>query len=189
MAADKDQGIPTIVGGRPMRRAVEVGDLPQGVERVLTLAALNHRFRADLLRDPIGAAASRGIALDPMEAALLGAARPDQLGAMADALIIPKSPDRRGFVKAVSASIVAMVTGKAFLLCSGCTGVDAWNRDAASLADGRGSDAPDQRWTTLNGYTVYLYLPRVVADDPTHGHPVMIALHGEDETCLASVQR
>ncbi len=190
MTTDKASGTTTIVGGRPMRRAVEVADLPQGVERLLTLAALNQRFRADLLSDPVAAAAKRGIPLDPIEAALLRAAPPEQLGALADALVVPKSPDRRNFVKTVSASIVAMVTGKAFLLCSGCTGIDTWRHDAATTGlDAGGTDAADQKWTTLAGYTVYLYLPRAVADNPKVGHPVLIALHGEDETCLASVQR
>jgi hypothetical protein len=180
----------TIVGGRPMRRAVEVSDLPQGVERVLTLAALNHQFRADLLRDPVAAAQNKGIVLDPVESALLRTARPEQLAAMADRIVIPPSSGRRTFVKAVSASIVAMVTGKAVMLCSGCTGIDTWRRDAASpRLDASDPDAPVQQWIELNGYTCYLYLPRRLADLPNYEHSVMIALHGEDETCLASVQR
>ena len=180
----------TIVGGRPMRRAVEVSDLPQGVERVLTLAALNHRFRADLLRDPIAAAQSRGIVLDAVESSLLRSARPEQLAAMAERMVIPRSPDRRTFVKAVSASVVAMVGGKAIMLCSGCTGMDSWRRDASSPSlDAGDPDAPVQQWIELAGYTCYLYLPRRLANNPTYQHSVMIALHGEDETCLASVQR
>jgi hypothetical protein len=173
-----------------MRRAVEVSDLPQGVERVLTLAALNHQFRADLLRDPVAAALRKGIVLDTVETALLRAARPEQLAAMADRIVIPPSTERRTFVKAVSASIVAMVTGKAVMLCSGCTGMDTWRRDASSPGlDAGDPDAPVQQWIELNGYTCYLYLPRRLADLPTYEHSVMIALHGEDETCLASVQR
>jgi hypothetical protein len=189
MATNKLPFGTTIVGGRPMRRAVEVSDLPQGVERVLTLAALNHRFRTELLRDPVAAAASKGIALDPVESALLRSARPEQLTAMAERMVVPKSSDRRSFVKAVSASIVAMVGGKAIMLCSGCTGMDTWRRDAGGDAADR--DAPVQQWTQLNGYTCYLYLSRQLADQAAYGaeHPVMIALHGEDETCLASVQR
>ena len=174
-----------------MRRAVEVGDLPQGVERVLTLAALNHRFRTDLLRDPVAAAASKGIALAPVEAALLRASRPEQLSAMAERMVIPKSAERRSFVKAVSASIVAMVGGKAIMLCSGCTGMDTWHRDAAApqKLDAANPHGPVQQWIELDGYTCYLYLPRWLADKTGYDHKVMIALHGEDETCLASVQR
>lgn len=182
-------GSATIVGGRPMRRAVDVSDLPQGVERVLTLAALNQRFRMDLLRDPIAAAQSKGIVLDAVERSLLAAARPEQLAAMADRIVIPRSSDRRTFVKAVSASIVGMVTGKAILLCSGCTGMDTWRRDAPGSDSGSMDVGPAQYWMDLNGYTCYLYLPAAVAANPTLGHDVMVALHGEDETCLASVQR
>jgi hypothetical protein len=189
-AKEISSGNTTIVGGRPMRRAVEVSDLPQGVERVLTLAALNHQFRKDLLRDPMAAAQSKGIVLDTVESALLRAARPEQLAAMADRIVIPPSSDRRTFVKAVSASIVAMVTGKAVMLCSGCTGIDTWRRDASLPSlDARDPDAPVQEWMDLNGYTCYVYLPPAVAANPTFGHQVMIAMHGEDETCLASVQR
>jgi hypothetical protein len=191
-AGKASSGSTTIVGGRPMRRAVEVSDLPQGVERVLTLAALNHRFRTDVLRDPVAAAGSKGIVLDTVEIALLQAARPEQLAAMAERMVIPKSPDRRTFVKAVSASAIAMVTGKAIMLCSGCTtGIDTWNQDAATSPGGDASDrdAPVQQWMELNGYTCYLYLPRRLADLSAYEHSVMIALHGEDETCLASVQR
>ncbi len=175
-----------------MRRAVEVSDLPQGVERVLTLAALHHRFRAELARDPVAAAASKGIVLDTAEAGLLRAARPEQLVAMAERMVIPRSPERRSFVKSVSASVVAMVTGKAFLLCSGCTGLDAYRRDAAidGAGDGGAVDVgADQQWTALNGYTCYLYIPRLIADHRYASYGVMVALHGEDETCLASIQR
>jgi hypothetical protein len=171
---------------------VDVSDLPQGVERVLTLAALNQRFRMALLRDPIAAAQSKGIVLDAVESTLLRSARPEQLAALADRIVIPRSSDRRTFVKAVSASIVGMVTGKAIMLCSGCTGMDTWRRDAAipSGSDSGSADAgPAQYWMDLNGYTCYLYLPAAVAANPTLQHDVMVALHGEDETCLASVQR
>jgi hypothetical protein len=179
-AKEEPSGSTTIVGGRPMRRAVEVSDLPQGVERILTLAALNQRFRTDLLRDPIAAAQSQGIVLDAVESSLLRAARPEQLAAMADRIVIPRSSDRRAFVKTVSASIVAMVTGKAIMLCSGCTGMDTWRRDAATPlgSDTGNADAgPVQQWMDLNGYTCYLYLPTAVAANPTLGHDVMAALH------------
>lgn len=185
-------GNPTIVGGRPMRRGVEVSDLPQGVERVLTLAALNHQFRMDILRDPVAAARSKGIVLDPVESALLRSARPEQLAAMADRIVIPPSSERRTFVKAVSASIVAMVTGKAIMLCSGCTGIDTWRRDAAVSqgSDSGGADASAvQQWMDLNGYTTYVYIPPLIASGAIQAYSVMVALHGEDETCLASVQR
>ncbi len=171
----------TIVGGRPMHRAVDASLLPQGVEQVLTVAALDHRFREAVSRDPVAAAASKGIALDEVEAGLLRSVSPENLARMAERLVIPKSPGRRRFIKAVSASIVAMVTGKAVMLCSGCTGADSW------VPDGGGE--PEQKWMELAGHTCYVYLPATVVDYPGEPAPVMVALHGEAETCLSSVQR
>ncbi|HQB43316.1 MAG TPA: Os1348 family NHLP clan protein, partial [Polyangiaceae bacterium] len=72
----------TIVGGRPMHRAVQATELPQGVEQVLTIAALDPVFRAQVARDPISAAAAKGIRLDPVEAALLQSMPAQRLAAM-----------------------------------------------------------------------------------------------------------
>ena len=169
----------TIVGGRPMHRAVETKDLPQGVEQVLTLAGLDPDFRAAVAVDPVAAAAGKGIALDPVEAALLQSMPADAVAAMADKMIIPRKPGRRSFIKAVSASVVAMVTGNAFLLCSGCTGADTFEQDAG----------PEQRWMTLAGYTCYVCIPSSAAEAGAPSLPVLVALHGEGETCLSSAQR
>jgi len=169
----------TIVGGRPMHRAVETKDLPQGVEQVLTLAGLDPDFRAAVAVDPVAAAAGKGISLDPVEAALLQSMPADAVAAMADKMIIPRKPGRRSFIKAVSASVVAMVTGNAFLLCSGCTGADTFEQDAG----------PEQRWMTLAGYTCYVCIPSSAAEAGAPSLPVLVALHGEGETCLSSAQR
>jgi hypothetical protein len=169
----------TIVGGRPMHRAVEAGDLPQGVEQVLTLAGLDPDFRSAVSKDPVAAAAAKGIALDPVEAALLESLPPEAVAAMADRIIIPRTPGRRTFMKAVSASVVAMVTGHAFLLCSGCTGADTFAPDSS----------PEQRWMNLAGYTCYVCIPSLSEDAGPRPMPVLIALHGDGETCLSSAQR
>lgn len=169
----------TIVGGRPMHRAVEATDLPQGVEQVLTIAALDPVFRAQVARDPISAAAAKGIRLDPVEAALLQSMPAQRLAAMTERLIIPRSSGRRTFMKAVSASIVAMVTGQAFLLCSGCTGADTFEPDTE----------PEQRWMELAGYTCYVCIPTGIPEADAGTVPVVLALHGEGETCLSSAQR
>ncbi len=169
----------TIVGGRPMHRAVQANDLPQGVEQVLTLAGLDPDFRSAVSKDPVAAATAKGIALDPVEAALLQSLPPRDVAAMADRLIIPRTPGRRSFMKAVSASVVAMVTGHAFLLCSGCTGADTFAPDAN----------PEQRWMNLAGYTCYVCIPSVSADAGPSPMPVLVALHGDGETCLSSAQR
>lgn len=182
MGSARNDGRITIVGGRPMHRAVAVEELPQGVEQVLTVAALDHEFRVRVAADPVGAAASKGIALDPVETGLLRSVAPGQLAAMAERLVIPRDVGRRQFVKTVSASIVALVTGKAMLLCSGCTGADAsWGElDTPST--------PTQRWMNLAGHTCYVYIPATVAISHAAA-PVLVALHGQGETCLSSVQR
>lgn len=181
MGARKNgDGAVTIVGGRPMHRAVEAKDLPQGVEQVLTLAGLDARFRSAVAIDPVKAAAAKGIRLDSVEASLLRALPPEQIASMAERLIIPRSAGRRTFMKAVSASVVAMVTGNAFLLCSGCTGADTWEQDAS----------PQQRWMNLAGYACYVSIPSEAAANPSGmSRPVLLAFHGEDETCLSSAQR
>ena len=93
----------TIVGGRPMHRAVSTADLPVGLEQVLTLAGLNHHFRDQLARDPAAAAASVGIPLDETELMLLRSAAPGRVRQMAEDILPPRD-SRRGFIKAVAAS-------------------------------------------------------------------------------------
>lgn len=169
----------TIVGGRPMHRAVETKNLPQGVEQVLTLAGLDPAFRAAVAVDPVKAAATKGIALDEVEAALLCAMPPADVAAMSERMIVPPRKDRRGFMKAVSASVVAMVTGNAFMLCSGCTGADTFEQ----------TSAPEQRWMTLAGYTCYVCIPSRSLERDSGPMPVLFALHSVGETCLSSAQR
>ncbi len=176
MKIGKPPGI-TIVGGRPMHRAVNTSDLPQGVEQVLTLAGLDPAFRAAVALDPVAAAAGKGIEIDPVEASLLQSMPPETVASMADNMIVPRRPGRRGFIKAVSASVVAMVTGSAFMLCSGCTGADTFAQ----------TNDTEQRWMTLAGYTCYVCIPAHGEDQPPL--PVLLALHGEGETCLSSAQR
>jgi hypothetical protein len=175
----------TIVGGRPMHRAVQTKDLPQGVEQVLTLAALDPRFCRAVEADPVEAAAARGIRLDSVEADLLRAIPGARLVEMAKRTVIPTSSGRRDFVKVVSASVLAMITGNAVLLCSGCTGADAWvdSLDADSNKPGK------EYWIELGGYPCFVYLPSNVVADATQSVQVMVALHGDSETCLASAKR
>ncbi len=162
-----------------MHRAIDAAQLPKGVEQVLTLAALDHTFRQRVAQDPVTAAQEKGIQLDEIEAKLLQSTKPDRLAQMSEKLVIPKKPGRRQFIKAVSASIVAMVTGKAVMLCSGCTGADTWVDDKDPL----------QKWMDLGGHTCYVYLPKTVVAYPQSAAPVLVTLHGQGETCLSNVQR
>ncbi len=163
-----------------MRRAVPVSELPVGIEQLLTIAALDAAFLERVAADPVAAAAARGIRLDDAEVALLRNATPALLRQMAERLVVPKTLGRGSFMKAVAASIVAMVTGKAFLLCSGCTGADTFESEGGT---GR------QQWVTYDGHTCYLYVPKQVDADASMPAPIMVALHGEGETCLSNVQR
>jgi hypothetical protein len=151
----------TIVGGRPMHRAVAVSDLPVGLEQVLTIAGLNFHFRRRLQEDPAGAAAGVGIDLDQTELELLGSVSAEQLEGMARRTVPPAGPSRRQFIRNVAASVVALVAGDAFLLCSGCTGADTWSYDQGPHPD-RSPDripASVNKMVTLAGHVCYLYVP------------------------------
>ena len=176
----------TIVGGRPMHRAVSTADLPMGLEQVLTVAGLNYRFRLRLARDPVAAAAEMGIELDQTEVMLLRSAGPERVAEMARRTV-PPTNTRRRFIKNVAASVAAMVAGEAFLLCSGCTGADSWTQKDIGAAD-RGAK-PAQLVSTLAGHVCYLYVPGKVLSDMGSPHPVLVALHDESETALAHSQR
>ena len=79
----------TIVGGRPMHRAVQVSELPTGIEQILTLAALDCALRERFASDPVGAAASKGVRLQPAEEALLRQTPSETLRARAEQIVIP----------------------------------------------------------------------------------------------------
>jgi len=176
----------TIVGGRPMHRAVSTADLPVGLEQVLTVAGLNYHFRRQLQQDPVKAAASIGVQLDEDEVMLLRSAGPERVAEMARCTVPPKDT-RRQFVKSVAASVAALVAGEAYLLCSGCTGADSWVRDSGPAPD-KGK-APVQLVSTLAGHVCYLYVPGKVLDDMSSPHPLLVALHDESETALANSKR
>ena len=176
----------TIVGGRPMHRAVSTADLPMGLEQVLTVAGLNHRFRRRLQQDPVKAAASIGVELDETELMLLRSAGPERVAEMARCTVPPRDT-RRQFIKGVAASVAALVAGEAYLLCSGCTGADSWERDQGPGAD-KGKPAA-QLVSTLAGYVCYLYVPGKVLNNMGSPHPMMLTLHDETETALAHNKR
>lgn len=166
-----------------MHRAVDVSQLPTGIEQALTLAALDFAFRERFAQDPVGAAAAKGIRLQQAECALLAQTPPEALRAMAEQVVIPRTMSRRQFVKPVAASIVAMITGSAFLLCSGCTGADSWDPDAGDEA------GANQFWMKLAGHTCYAYLCPKAFTDQAFAAPVLVALHDQGETCLSNVLR
>jgi len=193
---DKKRDGVTIVGGRPMHRAVEVTDLPIGLEQALTVAALNYRFRDALRRNPVAAATAIGIRLDDAEVALMRTVSADRLADMARRMIPAPDASRRRFVKNAAASVVAMIAGKAFLLCSGCTGADTWGpmddyTRAGNEDTRRPREIPDpvQKMATLASHICYLYVPGKVLSRRGQPAPVLLALHDEGEMCISNVQR
>jgi hypothetical protein len=166
---------------------VSAGDLPMGIEQALTIAALDHRFRERLYADPVRAASEKGIQLDALEAQLLASTDKKTLVEMARRTV--KSPQkrvsRRRFMKNVAASVALLVGGKAFLLCSGCTGADSWEPDDA----GPNNEEPIQKWAEFAGYTCYVYISRNAQVNGLSRSPLLVALSDEGETCLSSVQR
>lgn len=181
----------TIVGGRPMHRAVRVSDLPVGLEQALTIAGLNHSFREELKSDPVKAAARLGLELDPVEVELISSVSPAKLADMARRMLPPKDGSRRKFVRTMAASVVAMVAGNAFLLCSGCTGADSWEPDGGWPRQDIPPKLPDarQQMATLGNHICHTYVPGKVLAAPDTPAPLLVALHDDGEMCISNVQR
>lgn len=174
-------------------REVPVGSLPVGIEQALTVAAINPRFRQQFLEEPAGAAARRGIRLDPVEEALLASVDPDQLHSMIDRMVIPGEMSRRGFTKSVAASVMAMVCGGQVLAEIGCMAVDGgigpedvWDDDSA---DDFAAVQARQDWASLAGRSCYIYVPAALVGRAGRAAPLLVTLHGAGEDCLTSVQR
>ncbi len=89
-------------------------------------------------------------------------------------------------MKNVAASVALLVGGKAFMLCSGCTGADTWENPEP---DGGEFESPIQKWADFAGYTCYVYIPAKVRQQGGANSPLLVTLSNDDETCLSSVQR
>lgn len=110
----------TIVGGQPPgspRR--QVNKVPVGVERVLYTAALEPSFRARLLAAREAAVAERGFTLRPSELAMIRLAPAEQLIAAIDNLdTSDRGMERRGFMRAVAASLVTLAAADTVGACA-----------------------------------------------------------------------
>jgi len=86
----------------------EDGSLPRSVEQLLALAAVDPRFAARLLDDPLTAAEDRALTLSASERALLAALPRAALQQMIDAFAerIPE-PERRRFLGQSAAAVLA----------------------------------------------------------------------------------
>ena len=79
-----DEPSPTIVGPRPAEGSGGKVSIPQGLERLLTLAGISAEWRERVLADPLAAAGEAGIELSGSEAAILKATPRPALEQMCD---------------------------------------------------------------------------------------------------------
>jgi hypothetical protein len=165
---------------------------------LLVRAALDARFRERLLGDRIVAARDRRIGLTAVEERILLGATPAQLDALVRAAV-PRA-DRRGFLKAASATVAALVAAGA-AAGTGCgdgfgdTFGDAFggpDREHFSC-DGSRPDvipvcqegAAGNYWLVLSGTSTLVYLPRTYQQGAQY--PWCVVLHDREETCLDAV--
>ena len=105
--------------------------VPVGLEQILYLAAMDTDFREALLRDREAALAARGLTLRSSELTMLRLAPREQLEATIAGLdTSTESLERRGFLRAVAATVAGAAAGVAF---GGCEQVEvsAGHRDAS----------------------------------------------------------
>jgi hypothetical protein len=128
----------TIVGGQPDgQRRQPVQSVPVGLEQVLVVAARDPAFAAELLADRGGAVKRRGFVLVESERLILAAAPERQLAAMIARIDVSSANlERRGFMRAVAATLVTIAAGSTLQACGTGDG-----RDPGSRLDGPG-DAP-----------------------------------------------
>ncbi len=96
----------TIVGGRPPGCGTEVGNIPRGIEVLVKKAAVDAEFKALLLERRSGAAEEIELALDPAEAAMLGAIPAAQLEAIIGSTRVDEKV-RPAFLGRVAAIMIA----------------------------------------------------------------------------------
>jgi hypothetical protein len=116
-----DEPAPTIVGPRPAEGAGGRLKIPQGLERLLTLAGISAEWRGRVLADPFGAAAEAKIELSESEGAILKSIPKPALEAMAGSFA-----RRHGGVSfgklAAGAAAAALLAGTAYAAAPGAGG-------------------------------------------------------------------
>ncbi|HEY3354213.1 MAG TPA: hypothetical protein VGQ83_13250 [Polyangia bacterium] len=107
----------TIVGGRPPEDGATLPPVPTGLPRLLRLAAVDEKFRGELLARRDAVAAAAGVELTASEQAILRAVPAAQLTGMIAGLP-PPTADRRGFLREAAASAVLLLGGAALSACT-----------------------------------------------------------------------
>ncbi len=100
----------TIVGGRPPDPRPDLPPVPNGLQPLLRLAAVDDGFAAELVTRRSALAEQAGVALTANERAILDAVPAAQLTAMAHNLP-PPAPDRRDFLRETARTAVVALGG------------------------------------------------------------------------------
>jgi hypothetical protein len=129
-----DEPSPTIVGPRPAEGAGGKFSIPQGLERLLTLAGISTEWRSKVLADPFGAAAEAGIGLSASERAILKAVPRSALEAMAGSFAR----------KHGSSAVVRYATGAVAAAALLATGI-AYGGDSPATKGGVRADDPEPK--------------------------------------------
>jgi hypothetical protein len=129
-----DEPSPTIVGPRPDEGAGGKVSIPQGLERLLTLAGISAEWRSRVLAEPLAAAAEAKIELSASERAILKA--------------VPR-PTLEGMVasfarKHGSSAIVRYATGAVAAAALLATGI-AYGADSPATKGGVRADEPEPK--------------------------------------------
>ncbi len=111
-----DEPSPTIVGPRPAEGAGGKLAIPQGMERLLTLAGISAEWREKVLADPLSAAAEAEIELSESERAILKAVPRAALEGMAGSFA-----RKHGFA-AIAKSVAGAAAAAALVVTTACGG-------------------------------------------------------------------
>jgi len=111
-----DEPAPTIVGPRPAEGAGGRMKIPQGLERLLTLAGISAEWRGKVLADPPGAAAEARIELSASERAILKSVPRSTIEGMAASFARKHGGSSLGRLVGAAAATAAalLVTGTAY---------------------------------------------------------------------------
>ncbi|MGL6194146.1 MAG: hypothetical protein ACRC2T_04920, partial [Thermoguttaceae bacterium] len=93
-AVEQESVRTTIVGGRPPGSGKPLGPLPRGIEVLLKKASVDSVFRQLLLENPVKAATSICLELNPVEQAMLQSIPGKQLETVIKQTVVPE-PQRR----------------------------------------------------------------------------------------------
>lgn len=116
VAVEQESVRTTIVGGRPPGSGKPLGPLPRGIEVLLKKAAVDPEFRKLLLENPLAAAGSIELQLDPVEQAMLQSIPEKQLAAVIEQTVVPE-PQRRAFLGRAASLMLAVLGGVTFTGC------------------------------------------------------------------------